>query len=425
MVAKPVPFEPVVSTSSSSLLTEHRPAYRRYLVDRGYAASYIKHCEAVLARLDLWMTQAWRPMGDLNETSIAEFLYQRVRRRRAAMPGGRRPDDHHAPLVHLLVVLRTALAVPPKALDTTPVGEELRRFDHHLSHARGLARSTRENTLRIVGRLLHERFAGDAINFDAVTALHVRGFIAEQAKTHTTPLSLSSVVSSLRGYFRWRSTQGDSLHALVGALSTPANWQQASLPTSLKPAEVEQLIASLGQSGASIRRADAMVRCALDLGLRIGEVARLSLDDIDWAAGTITLRRTKCRREHVMPLPVATGDAIVAYLRSERPKTLHRMVFASHKTPHERCIGSAVVGKTIREAYARAGLPHTRPHLLRHTMASRLLATGSSIKEVADVLRHRSLNATRVYAKLDSRHLIEVALPWPGSVAPNTTGSQA
>ena len=425
MVVKPVPFDTVVSTSSASLLTEHRPAYRRYLVDRGYAASYIEHCEAVLVRLDLWMTQACRRMGDLNETSIAEFLYQRVPRRRAAMPGGRRPDDHHAPLVRLLDVLRTALAVPPKALDTTPVGEELRRFDHYLSHARGLARSTRENTLRIIGRLLRERFAGEAINFDAVTALHVRGFIAEQAKTHTTPLSLSSVVSSLRGYFRWRSTQGDSLHALVGALSTPANWQQASLPTSLNPAEVEQLVAAMGQAGTSMRRADAMVRCALDLGLRIGEVARLSLDDIDWAAGAVTLRRTKDRREHVMPLPVATGDAIVAYLCSERPKTLHRMVFASHKTPHERCIGSAVVGKTIREAYARAGLPHTRPHLLRHTMASRLLATGSSIKEVADVLRHRSLNATRVYAKLDSRHLIEVALPWPGSVSPNTTGSQA
>jgi site-specific recombinase XerD len=424
MTVRPVPFDTVVSTSSASLPVDHVPGYRRYLVDRVYAASYVEHCEAVVARFDLWMAQAHGCFHDLDENLIAEFLNQRVPRRRAAV-AGRRPDDHHAPLVHLLVVLRTARAVPPKALDTTPVGEELRRFDHYLSHARGLARSTRENTLRIVGRLLRDRFAGDAINFDAVTAEHVRGFIAEQAKTHTTPISLSRVVSSLRGYFRWRSSQGDAIHALVGALSTPANWQQASLPTSLKPAEVEQLVASLGQAGASMRRADAMVRCALDLGLRIGEVARLCLDDIDWAAGTITLRRTKCRREHVMPLPVATGDAIVAYLRSERPKTLHRMVFASHKTPHERCLGRAAVGKIIREAYARAGLPYTRPHLLRHTMASRLLATGSSIKEVADVLRHRSLNATRVYAKLDSRHLVEVALPWPGAVAPNTTGSQA
>ncbi len=424
MTARPVPFDSVVSTSSATLLTEHGPAYRAYLVDRGHAASYVEHCATVVARLDLWMTQACRRLGDLDENSIAEFLCQRIPRRRAAV-AGRRSDDHRAPLAHLLVVLRTARAVPPKALDTTPVGEELRRFDHYLSHARGLAPSTRGNTLRIVGRLLRERFAADAINFDAVAAEHIRSFLAEQAKAHTTPTSLSMVVSSLRGYFRWRSSQGDAIHALVGALSTPANWQQASLPASLKPAEVEHLLASLGQAGASMRRADAMVRCALDLGLRVGEVARLGLDDIDWAAGTITLRQTKCRREHVMPLPVATGDAIVAYLRSERPKTLHRMVFASHKTPHERCLGRVGVGQIIRAAYARAGLPHTRAHLLRHTMASRLLATGSSLKEVADVLRHRSLNATRIYAKLDSRHLIEVALPWPGAVAPDNSGSQA
>ena len=424
MNAVPVPLDPFAVPSRATPLSEHVPAYRTYLIDRGHAASYVEHCEAVVARLDLWMTQACRRLCDLDENSIAEFLYQRVPRRLAAV-AGRRRDDHHAPLVHLLVVLRTASAVPPRALDTTPVGEELRRFDHYLSHARGLARSTRENTLRLVGRLLRERFAGDAFDFNVIAPEHVRSFLAEQAKVHTTPTSLSTVVSSLRGYFRWRSTQGDLTHALVGALSTPANWQQASLPTSLKPAEVEQLVAAIGQAGASMRRADAMVRCALDLGLRIGEVARLSLDDIDWAAGTITLRRTKGRREHVMPLPVATGDAIVAYLRSERPKTLHRMVFASHKTPHERCIGSAVVGKTIREAYARASLPYTRPHLLRHTMASRLLATGSSIKEVADVLRHRSLNATRIYAKLDSRRLVEVALPWPGALTPSTAGSQA
>lgn len=425
MTVRPVQFDTVVSTSSATPMTEHVPAYRAYLVGRGHVDSYVKHCEAVVLRLDLWMTQARRSLCDLDENSIAEFLYQRVPPRGRTAVAGQRPDDHHAALVHLLVVLRSAHAVPPKSLDTTPVGKELRRFDDYLSHARGLARSTRENTLRLVGRLLRDRFGDSAFEFSEVTPEHVRSFLAEQAKVYKTPTSLSMVVSSLRGYFRWRSSQGDTIHALVGALSTPANWQQASLPTSLKPAEVQQLVASLGQAGASMRRADAMVRCALDLGLRIGEVARLSLDDIDWAAGTITLRRTKCRREQVMPLPVATGDAIVAYLRSERPKTLHRMVFASHKTPHERCLGRVTVGTTIREAYARAGLPYTRPHLLRHTMASRLLATGSSLKEVADVLRHRSLNATRIYAKLDSRHLVEVALPWPGAMAPSTAGSQA
>ena len=90
------------------------------------------------------------------------------------------------------------------------------------------------------------------------------------------------------------------------------------------------------------------------------------------------------------------------------------MVFARHMTPRERPIGPDLVRKTIRQAYARAGLAHTRSHLLRHTMASRLLAGGSSLKEVADVLRHRSLNTTLIYAKLDGSRLVEVALPLAG-----------
>jgi integrase/recombinase XerC len=209
----------------------------------------------------------------------------------------------------------------------------------------------------------------------------------------------------------------DLVHGLVGAVSYPANWSLSSLPKSLTAQEVERLIGSLGQRGRSMWRADAIVRCALDLGLRSGEIARLSLDDIDWQAGTLILRHTKGRREDVLPLPVATGEAIAAYLEHERPKTSNRAVFVRDVAPRDQPAGSDLVRKTIRQAFARAGLPYTRAHLLRHTMANRLLAGGSSLKEVADVLRHRSLNTTLIYAKLDSRKLVGVALPWPGSAA--------
>jgi integrase len=160
-----------------------------------------------------------------------------------------------------------------------------------------------------------------------------------------------------------------------------------------------------------------MVRCALDLGLRSREIATLGLDDIDWQAGTIILRRTKSRREDTLPLPPTTGQAIVDYLLHERPPSASRAVFVRRIAPCDRPLGADCVRKTIRQAYARAGLPYTRSHLLRHTMASGLLASGSSLKEVADVLRHRSLNTTLIYAKLDSRNLTAVALPWPGGAA--------
>lgn len=422
------PTRPLTTPASAATaaccapLAAHLPAYRQYLLDRGNVDSYVRGCEAAIAHFSLWMAQSKRPFADINEELVAEFTEEHLPRCQCAT-SARRREDVRAALVHLLVVLRSVGAIAPEAQDTTPVGDELRRFDQHMVDVQGLAARTRENALLLVGRLLRSRFTDGAFEFGAITPDHIRAFFAEQAKLYKTPKSIRSVVSALRLYLRWRSMLGDRIHALAGAISSPACWQQSSLPKALAPVDVQQLVASLGQPGPSMRRADAMVRCALDLGLRIGEVARLGLDDIDWRAGTVTLRRTKGRREDVMPLPEPTGRAIAAYLFEERPQTQHRMVFASHKTPRERCISAALVGKTIREAYARAGLRHTSAHLLRHTMASRLLAGGSTLKEVADILRHRSLNTTLIYAKLDSRRLLEVALPWPGSPASSADGS--
>ena len=116
-----------------------------------------------------------------------------------------------------------------------------------------------------------------------------------------------------------------------------------------------------------------------------------------------------------MPLPVTTGQAIAEYLQFERPPTSNPAIFVRCLAPHNFPIGVDAVRRVVRDAYHRIGLTHTRTHALRHTLARQLLEQGSSLKEVADVLRHRSLNTSLIYAKLDSRRLLAVALPWPGS----------
>ena len=370
---RPSGSEPSVKSGRRAQLEHYVRAYRAYLLNRGNAAGYVRNCEAAVAHLSMWMKQANKAFADLGEGLVVEFL-ERHLPRCGCTTAARHLGSVRAALGHLLVVLREAGAISTPALDTSPVAEELRRYDEYMTQLRGLAPNTRKGTLRLVNQLLRKHFGDAAVQFRAITPEHVRRFFTEQAKNYKGPTSLGSVVSGLRGYFRWRATLGDPTHALVGALSYPANWQQATLPKSLQPAEIEQLVAALGQSGPSMRRADAMVRCALDLGLRSGEVARLGLDDIDWHAGTVTLRRTKGRREDVMPLPLATGQAIAAYLRDERPKTRHRMVFARHMTPREQPIGADLVRKTIRQAYARAGLPYTRSHLLRHYLPYRTMS---------------------------------------------------
>lgn len=395
---------------------EFAEAYERYLIGRGHAASYVRVCCSGVAHLSLWMGYRGWLLSQFDEALISLFLDGHLPS--CTCPYGLCDRDGlRAALNHLLVMLRAAGAVAPRALDGTPVQEELRCYGQYMAQVRGLAPRTRSGMLRVVGRLLSSCFGDGVVDVAAIKAEDVRSFYAQQAKLYSKPVNAGTVVSALRGYFRWRITLGDEVHALIGALSYPANWQLASLPKTLKPEEVEQLVNSLGGKDPSRCRDDAMVRCALDLGLRSAEIAGLRLDDIDWQAGTITLRRTKGRRDDVMPLPASTGQAIADYLWHERPRTLHRMLFARRVAPCEQLIGPDLVRKTIRQAFARAGLPYTRSHLLRHTMASRLLASGSSIKEVADVLRHRSLNTTLIYAKLDSRNLVEVALPWPGSTS--------
>jgi integrase/recombinase XerC len=393
-------------------------AFKQYLIERRYASNTFAGYVVGITHFARWARTKRLRLNSIDEVSVAEFLDDHLPKCQCSAPVRHDRGEHSAALAHLLVVLRSQGAIAPAVLSATAVDEELRCYDEHMEHARGLAPKTRSMALRIVGRLLTSRFGSGAIDIAAIKPEHVRRFFAEQATLYAKPASLASVVASLRGYFRYRTSLGEPIHGgLIGAMTYPANWQLSSLPKTLTTEEIEQLVESLGKPGRSMRRADAIVRCALDLGLRSGEVARLSLDDIDWRAGKVTLRHTKGCREDVLPLPSTTGQAIAAYLKHERPQTTNRAVFVRHIAPRDEPVGPDLVRKTIRQAYARAGLPYTRAHLLRHTMANRLLAGGSSLKEVADVLRHRSLNTTMVYAKLDSRNLVAVALPWPGSAA--------
>ena len=243
----------------------------------------------------------------------------------------------------------------------------------------------------------------------------VRQFIAAQLDLRGTTSNATTLASALRAYLRYRTTCGERVHGLLGVIASPAHWSLGSLPRALKPLEVKRLLSSFIGSLPSPRRGYAIVRCALDLGLRSSEVAQLQLTDIDWRVGTVTIKRTKSHREDVLPLLALTGRALADYLRYERPQTTNSAVFVRRRAPRDQPIGVDAVRRVIREAYRRIGLTHGRTHALRHTLACRLLDHGSSLKEVADVLRHRSLNTSLIYAKLDQPRLAAVALPWPGS----------
>lgn len=402
---------------SESQLAPYVDTFKRYLNERRYTPQIVNRYIAGITHFARWLSQSQLHIHQINEEVVLKFFDEHLPHCNRTKPIIRDKKTIRAAINHLLFVLRANAVIAEPPVCTTPVGKELRDFDDYINHVRGLAQKTRSQHLGVVERLLIKKFAEHPVVISAITPDDIRKFVIAQSELCGIPSSIGATVAALRGYFRYRTTRGDLVHHLIGVTSYPANWQLASLPKALTHNEIDRLVAALDHDGVTARRNSAIVHCALDLGLRSGEVANIGLDDIDWRNATITLRKTKGRREDVMPLPAATGRAIADYLKFERPMTSNRAVFVRNIAPRDQPIGPHLIRKAIRQAYARAGLPYTRAHLLRHTMASRLLEGGSSLKEVADVLRHRSLNTTLIYAKLDSRELAAVALPWPGSAS--------
>jgi integrase len=309
---------------------------------------------------------------------------------------------------------RSAQPAHSIATHSDSVADELRRYDDHLRDARGLAAKTRRDRCRIVGQLLRKKFAGGVINIARLQAIDIRRFIARQLGGSPSHSAAAQVASALRSYLRYRTLCGDSVAGLSAVILSPVQWKLASLPRALKPDEVQRLLAALPY-GRNPRRGYAIVRCALDMGLRAGEIANLSIDDVDWREGTVTLKSTKSRRQDILPLPMATGQALADYLQHERQTNPNRALFLCRRESRDIPTTTDAIQSVIRRACQRAGLPGSGSHVLRHTLACRLVENGGSLKEVADVLRHRSLETSRIYAKLDTPNLVEVALPWPGS----------
>jgi site-specific recombinase XerD len=163
-----------------------------------------------------------------------------------------------------------------------------------------------------------------------------------------------------------------------------------------------------------------MARCPCDLGLKTSDVAQLKLDDIDWHRSIITLRPGKSRRCRCLPMPNTVQDALIDYLRNARPSTAARAVFVHHRAPKDEAVLPSTVRQAIRRAFARAGFPASasQVHRLRHTIATRLLESGNSLKMIADILGHQSLDTTTRYTYVDRSLLSVVALPWPGRLKP-------
>ena len=321
-------------------------------------------------------------------------------------------------LNHLLTILgETRLASEIKF--PAHVDSELREYCDYANEVCGLAPATLVSRRQWIGRFLAHEFPKGRLDVSQLAPKRIREFFTSQCQGYR-PGTAHVVATAIRSYLRFRALRhADPVESLLAAVPSAACWRLAALPEYLEADELTSLTAAFDRNQPQHQRDYAIIRCLIDLGLRSCEVAALHLDDIDWKNGTLTVRAGKSQRSDVLPLPSITGQAIAEYLHNARPATESRAVFVRHRAPLQLPVNASVIRSVVRQAATRSGLADRLhgPHRLRHSAATRMLRGGATLKEIADVLRHRSLDTTAIYAKVDVPRLAAIAQPWPGGAA--------
>lgn len=387
--------------------------YTDYLVGSRYGAKRRRRYLASALHFGDWLRGQGAGPCDVDETLIGSFLTGHLPACSCDHPTPHGLILNRAALNNLLRVLRRHNIAATPAPDAIEL--ELARFDAKMNDVWGLAQGTRDHRRRIIRRLLREQLRRGPIELGTISPNAVRTFVLGDADRSTSTIRV--MAGAVRCYLRYRALGGDDVARLRKAVPRPAFWRDAELPEALSAADVERLFSAFDEPCPSRRRGYAIVRCLTDLGLRSSEVIRLTLDDINWTEGIVRVPAGKARRSDILPLSPATGEAIVDYILNERPVSARREVFVRHVAPLGESVGRRVVQKTLHAAYARLGWSRSRVHILRHTLASRLVNSGVPMKQVADVLRHRSIVTSATYARVDISRLSSVALPWPGATA--------
>jgi integrase/recombinase XerD len=294
------------------------------------------------------------------------------------------------------------------------IAAELARFRHYLWNLKGLAEGSCKQECRWVRRFLEWLFGREPIDIARISPKIVDSWIIKLTRTYQHR-TLELALTSLRSYFRFRTSQGDDMTSLVASLPVLA---EAGVPLirSMNDAQLRTFLKSFDLHSAVGLRDFAMARCMSDLGMRAKEVTQLDLDDINWRTGVVNICKTKGRRARTLPLPAPTGRAIVRYLKFGRSARGTRRLFVRMKAPIDRPLGVGGVARAMRRVLSSCGLggEFSGTHFLRRTLATKMQRQGVSLKEVADVLGHKDLQTTMRYVTVDFQRLRQFALPWCG-----------
>jgi site-specific recombinase XerD len=402
-------FASTIARLRQGPLSEHLDAYAAAVAEQGYARQSIGRQIVAIADFSRWLKHKHIEIGGLDDQVVDRFL--RFRRRQQRIGRG----DPKA-LDRILSMLRQKGIVKPcqPAVADDARSKVAAEFRCYLLQELGRSPSTATNYVPFIDQFLMERYQDRTPNLALLRASDVTGFVIRHVH-QLSPVRAGIMVTALRSFFRYLLHRGAIATDLAGCVPAVPNWSLSTLPRFLPAAAVEKLLKRCDRKTAVGRRNHAILLLLARLGVRAGEVIKLSLDDIDWDLGQITIHG-KGGRSAQLPLPAEVGTAVAAYLRRDRPPSASRRVFLRHRAPLTGFANPSTLSSIVRRALKHAGIEsaHMGAHVLRHSLATSLLRQGGSLDEIGELLRHQSPNTTAIYAKVDVTALHTLALPWPG-----------
>ena len=360
------------------------------------------------AHFGYWAAARGVRISDVQEDVLAAFG-RHVPRCTCAHSFRGRDRYHREGAQHLLEHLQRVDVVATSTPTPTSVQPVVEQFSVWFRRHRGVQESTLGNYVPLVREFV-AAVGDDPATYDAA---QVRAFVLAQAN-HSGRGRIKSLVCAVRMFLRFLAVTGACSADLAAAVPRIAQWKLAALPRYLDAADVERLVARCTPTTTAGARDRAVLLLLSRLGLRAGDVRNLRLGDIDWARGRVRVMG-KSRSETWLPLPQEVGDAILHYLTRYRPASDSDHVFLRVYAPIGPLPSSGPISKLVRRSIERAQIhtPLRGAHVLRHSAATALLRQGVALDVIGAVLRHRCVESTAHYAKVDVARLRAVSQPWP------------
>ncbi|MBM4093424.1 MAG: hypothetical protein FJ276_29040, partial [Planctomycetes bacterium] len=316
-----------------------------------------------------------------------------------------------AALNHLLAMLGLRQEQPTHLARC--LGKLVGRYEEHLATARGLARDTVRRHLKYTHDMLTQFGTRRAYQFKNWTPEMLEGYVSREGRAAAS--RGRNIGWCARSFLRFLLQEGLIERDLAAAIPTVARWRLASLPKTLSESEVSRLLRAADLQTPLGRRNYAIALCMSELGLRGADVAHLQLAGIDFTANVLRLHQRKERQVDVFPMTRRLHAALRAYLRNARPECSSAAVFVHHRAPLGKPLTSVGICQVVVRLAELAGLRDRLhgAHMLRRSLASRMINAGATLKQIADFLGHASIDTTALYATVDLTTLSRVALPWP------------